>query len=127
MRCRRCNSVVISLTGETCMCGEPLTYITYTPKQGEYVDMRQGSVKRRHKTDFAVVKQENGGNDLLGKIRRFCALYSMPYTVFGKKILNDPNLVNRLQNGAIPRDSTIAKIVGRMKQYEAGAGFADAA
>lgn len=90
--------------------------------------MRVGRVnRRRHKTDFAVVRQENGGNDLLGKIRRFCSRYSMPYTVFGKKILNDPNLVNRLQNGAIPRDGTVTKIVERMKQYEAGRGFADAA
>lgn len=124
-KCRRCNSTVISITGVTCLCGEPLEP-TYTPHSGEYRDMRQGSVKRR-KTDFAVVRQENGGSDLLSKIRRFCALYSMPYTVFGKKILNDPNLVNRLQNGAIPRDGTVDKIVERMKQYEKGNGFADAA
>jgi hypothetical protein len=121
MKCRRCNSVVISLTGETCMCGEPL-HETYTPNEGQFRDMRQGSAKRR-KTDFAVVRSANGGGDLLNRIRRFCSIHSLPYTVFGKRICGDPNLVSRLQNGAIPRDATIEKIVARMKAYERGEGF----
>lgn len=104
------------------MCGEPFMYETYHPKSGEFADLRSGSVKRRS-VEFAKVRSENGERDLLLKIRRFCAVYSMPYSAFGRKILGDSNLVYRLMNGAIPRDATIKKINEAMKEYEKGNGF----
>lgn len=115
MKCRRCNSTVISITGETCMCGEPLATLYY-PKEGEF---RHNGAKRRS-TDVAIPRALNGERDLLNEIRRFCAKYSFPHTSFGRRFFNDAYLVERLCNGAMPRQATVERIRAAMRDYENG-------
>jgi hypothetical protein len=114
-KCKRCNSVQISITGETCLCGEPLRSLYY-PKTGEFND--DGRTRRAAARRKGVDEHNIRYNDLLSDIRKFCSRYSVPYTVFGRRFLNDPNLVYRLMNGANPRPDTVKRIKEAMFEYE---------
>lgn len=113
-KCRRCNSVPISVTGVTCgLCGEPLHYMTYYPHAGELKVQREGY---RQSPRSSNVMQ----SDILAEIRKFCNKYSFPESVFGRRFFNDANLVIRLKNGAVPREGTITRIRAAMRDYAAG-------
>lgn len=114
-KCRRCNSVVVSITGVTCLCGEPLDYIVYLPGERERTRISPGAVHQRitsRKQTLYIA------DEFIKEIKRFCAQYSFPQTVFGRKFANDANLVNRLMNGSTPRPRTIDAIRVKMRAYE---------
>lgn len=116
-RCRRCKSVIVSITGETCICGEPFGYITYVPGERERVRVSPGAMRAKIESRAAKAYQVD---DFLSEIKRFCAKYSFPQTVFGRRFANDAALVTRLLDGAAPREKTIEAIRTRMREYARG-------
>lgn len=115
MKCRRCNSVVLSITGVTCLCGEPLDYIVYVPGERERTRISPGAT---HQKIVSKSQRLYLADEFIGEIKKFCARYSFPQTVFGRQFANDANLVNRLMNGSTPRQTTMDSIRGRMRAYE---------
>lgn len=119
-KCKRCNCVAISVTGVTCLCGEPLSYIRYYPKDGDYPTDGRSMVTSRRREAYGHGLSAHVYNDLLKEIKRFCSAHSYPYSSFGKRFFNDPNLVYRLMNGASPREATVTKLRTAMRDYENG-------
>jgi hypothetical protein len=116
-KCRRCNNSIVSLTGITCICGEPFAYVTYMPGERERIKISPGAMHQK------IVSKSQSlylADEFILEIKRFCAKYSFPQTVFGRKFANDANLVNRLMNGATPRQGTIEAIRGKMRAYANG-------
>ena len=117
-KCRRCESTIITITGVTCMmCGEPFDYVTYVPGERERIRRSPGAV---HQKIVSKSQRLYLADEFILEIKKFCARYSFPQTVFGKRFANDANLVNRLMNGATPRPKTIEAIRGKMRAYANG-------
>jgi hypothetical protein len=48
--------------------------------------------------------------ELLVRVQRYLKASGMPPTVFGRRTVNDPRLVDDLRNGREPRGRTVARI-----------------
>lgn len=118
--CRRCNSVI--LTPETCgLCGEAHAYIVYRPQEVPGVKQQRLSTPHHRSRGLPCAKPTPtsiAASGLLTEIKRFCGKYSFPPTAFGRRFFNDGNLVERLQNGAVPRNDTMEGIRKAMRDYE---------
>lgn len=57
---------------------------------------------------------------LIRTIERFLRQTQMPYTVFGRRAVNDPRFVHDLRNGREPREATAARVRAFMDSYAEG-------